>query len=208
MKFVWEDRGDVHVKKDISSLKYWRDKCGETVWGNFTSWFGTYGIHICCYFKFDASPRKLIVSCYYHVLFAPTVFKVNTANIQCFWIFLDIQIMQDPLRTAVLTTIFFSWLLLPETWFSFQFRWQLNMLIHFFLWLKVYVAFNDLHNLKILLCECRMSFKMGSLRCVKYIEKQATQYQPLCGGQSSVPSFEKERSEENECLGGFKEFLP
>ena len=41
------------------------------------------------------------------------VFKVNTANIEYFWIFLDIQITQDPLCTAVLTTITFSWLLLP-----------------------------------------------------------------------------------------------
>ena len=42
-------------------------------------------IYICCFFRFDASPpKKLFVNCYYHVLFiclAPTVFKVNTANI-------------------------------------------------------------------------------------------------------------------------------
>ena len=31
---------------------------------------------------------------------------------------------------------------------------------------------------------------------------------PLCfGRQLSVPNFEKERSEKNECLGGHKEFL-
>ena len=47
------------------------------------------------------------------------------------------------------------------------------------LWLKVYVVFNDSHHLKILLCECQMSFKFGSLRCVKYSEKKPTQYQPL-----------------------------
>ena len=35
------------------------------------------------------------------------VFKVNTENIQYFGIFLDIQIMQDPLCTAALTIIFF-----------------------------------------------------------------------------------------------------
>ena len=49
----------------------------------------------------------------------------------------------------------------------------------FFLVTKVYAAFNGLHNLKILLFEWKMSFKIGSLRCVKYIEKQPTQYQPL-----------------------------
>ena len=107
--------------------------------------------------------------------------KVNTlfANINYFWIFLDIQITQDSLQTAVLTTTFFLWLLLPETWFSFQFCWQLSMLIHF-LWLKVYVAFNDLQNLKILLCECKRRFKIGSLR---------------------------EDQKKDECLGGHKEFL-
>ena len=114
----------------------------QLVWIIFTSWFGTYCIYnICCFFRFDASPKKLFVSCYYHVLFvclAPMVFKVNIANIQYFWIFLDIQIMQDPLPTAVLTTIFFSWLLLLETWFSFQFCWQLNMLINFFVTKSIY----------------------------------------------------------------------
>ena len=63
-------------------------------------------IHIHIYmlfFRFDASPKRLFVSCHYHVLFsclAPMVFKVNTANIQYFRIFFDIQIMQDPLFTA------------------------------------------------------------------------------------------------------------
>ena len=52
------------------------------------------------------------------------------------------------------------------------------MLIYFLL-LKVYVAINDLHNLKILLCKCKINFKIGSLTCGKYIEKQPTQYQPL-----------------------------
>ena len=69
-----------------------------------------YILYICYFFRFDASPKELFVSCHYYVLFvclAPVVFKVNTANIQYFWIFLDIQIMQDPLYTAVLTTIFF-----------------------------------------------------------------------------------------------------
>ena len=90
----------------------------------FTSWFGTYCIYTCCFSRFDASTKKLFVSCHYHVLFvclAPMVFNVNTTKIQYFLIFLDIHITQYPLHTAVMTTIFFSWLLLPEAWFSFQF---------------------------------------------------------------------------------------
>ena len=46
-------------------------------------------------FRFGASPKKLFVSCYYHILFtylAAIVFKVNTTNIQYFWVFLEIQI--------------------------------------------------------------------------------------------------------------------
>ena len=80
-------------------------------WRIFTSWFGAYCTYIYCFLRFDASLKKLFVKCNYHVLFiflAPMVFKVNTANIQCFWIFWDIQIMQDTLCTAVLTTIFFQ----------------------------------------------------------------------------------------------------
>ena len=67
-------------------------------------------IYIYYFFRFDASPKKLFVSCHYHVLFvclAPVVFEINTAKIQYFWMFLDIQIMQNILYTAVLTTIFF-----------------------------------------------------------------------------------------------------
>ena len=49
------------------------------------------------------------------------------------------------------------------------------------MWLKVYVAlyvaFNDLCNMKILLCKYKMSFKIDLLMCVKYIEKKQTQYQ-------------------------------
>ena len=71
----------------------------QLVWRIFSSWFVTYCIYICCFFRFDASPKKLSVSCHYHVLFvylAPIVFKLNTTDIQYFWIFLDIQITQDP----------------------------------------------------------------------------------------------------------------
>ena len=65
------------------------------------------------------------------------------------------------------------------------------MLIYFSV-TKVYVAFNDLHNLNILLRECKMSFKIGSLTCVKYIEKQPIQAPPtFCGEHRLVPNFEK-----------------
>ena len=82
----------------------------------------------------------------------------------------------------------------------------LSAVKHLISWLKVYVAFNDLHNLKILICECKMIFKIGSLRRVKYIEQKPTQNQPspILRGQSSIPNFEKGVSETNESLGGFK----
>ena len=43
--------------------------------------------------------------------------------------------------------------------------------VNLILWLKEYVALNYLHNLKILLCEWKISFKTGSLRCAKYIAR-------------------------------------
>ena len=36
------------------------------------------------------------------------------------------------------------------------------------------IAFNKLRKLKIVLCLFKMSFKISSLRCVKYIEKKPT----------------------------------
>ena len=36
----------------------------------------------------------------------------------------------------------------------------------------LYAAFDDLDKLKILLYKCTISFEIGSLRCVKYIEKK------------------------------------
>ena len=65
--------------------------------------------------------------------------------------------------------------------------------VNLILWLKVYVAFNDLHNLKILLCECEMSFKIDNLRYVKNIEKKSTQYQlpPFLEGAMFSPKFWK-----------------
>ena len=48
-----------------------------------------------------------------------------------------------------------------------------------------------------------MSFKIGSLRCMKYIDKKLRKYQPLpffwVGGQRYVPNFEK-RPKSNECV--------
>ena len=179
-------------------------------WRIFTSWFGTYCTYIYCFLRFDASLKKLFVSCNYHVLFiflAPMVFKVNIANIQCFWIFWDIQIMQDTLCTAVLTTIFFQNC-------SYQ-KWGLFFsFVGLILWLKEYVAFNDLHHLKILLCKCKMSFKIGSLMCEIYWEKkQHSIYHPqtFLGGQRSAPIFEKE-SEKMSAWGdltsSFHRYLP
>ena len=52
----------------------------------------------------------------------------------------------------------------------------------------------------------KRSFKIGNLRCVKYIEKKPTQFQPLyLEGQRS--NFENGGSGKNECIGGLKEFL-
>ena len=145
-------------------------------------------VYICCFFRFGASPKKLFVSFCYHVLFAcldPMVFKVNTANIQYFPIILDIQIMQDPPGTATWTTVLFHD-------YSYQKHGLFLSFLGLILWLKVYVAFNDLHNLTILLCECKMSFKIGSLRCEIYWEKTNTVSRPfLEGGQGSVSNFEK-----------------
>ena len=123
-------------------------------------------VYICCFFRFDASLKKLFISSNYHVLFAwlaPMVFKVNTANIQYFWIFLDIQIMQDPLCTAILTIIFFHDYSNGKYDLCFSF-------VGLILWLKVYVAFNDLHILKIMLCECKMSPKVEQNRKPKVFE--------------------------------------
>ena len=114
--------------------------------------------------------------------------------------------MQDPLCTAVLIAIFF---MNTPTRNIVYFLVLLAVKHANFCDSKVYTALNDLHNLKILLCECKMSFKIGSLRCVKYIEKKPTQYQPNFwgGGQRSVQNF-KTGSEKKWMPGGLKEFIP
>ena len=67
---------------------------------------------------------------------------------------------------------------------------------------------NDLYNLNILLCECKMNFTIGSLTCVKYIEKQPIQArQPLplyVGNNVQYQILKRGVSEKNECLGGLK----
>ena len=70
------------------------------------------------------------------------------------------------------------------------------------------ISLHDVH--KIPLCECKMSFNIGSLGCVKYIEKKPTQYQPLpsfCGDndQSQILKWNQKK---NECLGELKESIP
>ena len=65
--------------------------------------------------------------------------------------------------------------------------------VNLFLWLKVYVAFNDLRYLKILLWESKMSIKISSLKYMEYIQKTPTQYIPLIFlvGEHSVPYFKQ-----------------
>ena len=60
---------------------------------------------------------------------------------------------------------------------------------------------DDLH--KILLWECKISSRIGSLWYMKYIEKKTTQYQPLkpfLGDNDRSQNFEM-GSEKNDCLG-------
>ena len=159
--------------------------------GEFILIYLAHTVYICFFFRFDTSPKNLFVSCNYHVLFvcvAHMIFMVNTADIQYSWIFLDIQIMQDPLCTAVLTILFFRDYSNQKYGLFFSF-------VGLMLWLKVCVAFTDLQNLTIVLYECKMSFKMGNLRCAKYVEKKWTYYSrcphPYLGGQHSVSNFEK-----------------
>ena len=117
--------------------------------------------YICCFFSFDASLKKLFLSRNYHVLFVcltPMVFKVNNANIQYFLIFLDIQIMRKHFALQHWQSFFHD--------YSYQKYGLFFSFVGLILWLKVHLSFNNLHNLKIILCECKMSFKkICSLRC-------------------------------------------
>ena len=135
---MWEDRVAVHVRKDMLKSQMWRNSCI----GEFILVYLAHTVYICFFFRFGTSPKNLFVSCNYHVLFvcvAHMVFMVNTANIQYSWIFLDIQIMQDPLCTAVLTIIFFRDYSNQKYGLFFSF-------VGLMLWLKVCVAFTDLQK--------------------------------------------------------------
>ena len=82
---------------------------------------------------------------------------------------------QEPLCAAASTTIFFNdYSYQKYVWFDLLAVKHVKLI----LWLKVYVAFNELYNLKILLCEWKIGFKIDSLMYEKYIKKKPTQYQP------------------------------
>ena len=55
-----------------------------------------------------------------------------------------------------------------------------------------------------------MSSKIGSLRCVKYIEEKSTQYQPLIPfwGDNDQSQILKWDQKKNECLGNLKDSIP
>ena len=84
------------------------------------------------------------------------------------------------------------------------------------MWLEVYVAFNDLQNLNILLWMKNEPYNRQLNICEIYWETANTSPSApptFCGEQHSVPNFEKMgegggKSEKNECLGRLKEFLP
>ena len=61
-----------------ASLTCWKAKCGEYI-----------NVYKYCCFRFDASLKKVLVSCYYHALFvflAVMAFKVNIVKIEYFWL--------------------------------------------------------------------------------------------------------------------------
>ena len=71
----------------------------QLVWRIFSSWFVTYCIYMLLFqiwCKSQEALCKLSLSYILFVYLAPIVFKLNTTDIQYFWIFLDIQITQDP----------------------------------------------------------------------------------------------------------------
>ena len=61
---------------------------------HYLVWYVLYIYIYISFFRFDTSPKELFVSYHYHILFAcltAMVFKVNSANIQYFWVLLHIQ---------------------------------------------------------------------------------------------------------------------
>ena len=163
----------------------WRAKCGEKVALEkfyLLIWY----IHciICCFFRIESSLKKLSSNyCFFGLYVCPQGKYCKHS------VFLNIfryPDYADPLCTAVLTIIFFHV-------YSNQKYGLFLSFVGLILWLKVYVAFNDLHNLKILLCECKLSFKIGSMYEIYWekINLVSTPSAPLSGGQHLVPNFEK-----------------
>ena len=174
----------------------------QLVWTIFTSWFGTYCLYIymyvCIYIYmlFFIYAKKLFVSCHYHyVCLAAMVFKVNTANIQYFWLFLDIQIKYSwnskisLIKHCTLHKIHFA-KQYCQTYF-FMTTLIRNMVyfsdllavkyVNLILRLKVYVRFNDFHNLKILRFMWRkntLDEKKPSLTILTSLKSQNSLCQP------------------------------
>ena len=69
----------------------------QIVWRILTTRFGIYCIYICCFLDLMQGTRSSLYVfiakfvCFFFCL-AAMIFSVNTANIQYFWVFLDIQI--------------------------------------------------------------------------------------------------------------------
>ena len=134
----------------------------QVVWRIFACWFGTYCIYICCSFKSDASLKKLfLLGCY-------GILGKYCKHYQYFWVYLDIQInYRWKLIISVLKycTLYKTHLVL-QYWqpylfhdFSYNEYSFLDLLaskyVDLTLLLKVYVTFNDLQILKILIVLCK-----------------------------------------------------
>ena len=133
------------------------------------------------FFRFDAGPKKLfLLGCY-------GISGKYCKQYQYFWVFLDIQIKYS--WKSIISLL--KYCNLHKTYFVLQY-WQpyffhdfsyqehdfLDLLavknVNLTFWLKVYIAFNDLHILQIVivLCKWKIGFKISSLRFVKYIDKK------------------------------------
>ena len=134
------------------------------------------------FFRFDASPKELfLLSCY-------GISGKYCKQYQYFWVFLDIQIKYS--WKSIISLL--KYCTLHKTHFALQpidnhifFMTSPNRntvfldllavkYVNLTLWLKVYIASNNLHILKIRieLCKWKISFQITSLRFVKYIEKK------------------------------------
>ena len=62
---MWEDRAAVLVRKDMLKSQMWRNSyIGEFLQADLVR-----TVYICCFFRFDASTKRLFVSLNYHFLF-------------------------------------------------------------------------------------------------------------------------------------------